>query len=183
MKKLIFLITLYTAILNAGGIKTDTIQLGTNGPITNWSAIITETDPVFTATNGWLVKTNDAVYTNTVGLANSALQKEADTNALFQLTVHTTNQLNPHAVTPAQIGAATGSPLYAFTEADPAYATGGVQLVGGTMTGPLTNEHGFYAASLSFTNAIELRAGALDGTNGVYFFNPVTQTNYWILFP
>ena len=68
-------------------------------------------------------------------------------------------------------------------EVDPAYATGAVQIAGGTMTGPLTNEHGFYAASLSFTNAIEFRAGALDGTNGIYFFNPANQTNYWILFP
>ena len=39
------------------------------------------------------------------------------------------------------------------------------------------------ALILGEASRIEFRAGALDGTNGIYFFNPANQTNYWILFP
>jgi hypothetical protein len=55
-------------------------------------------------------------------------------------------------VTAAQIGAATGSPLYEFTEVDPAYATGAVQIAGATMTGGLTNEFGYFGNGAGLTN-------------------------------
>lgn len=200
--------------------------------------------------------TNDvaALKTNTAtkaqgALADTALQVEADTNALFQLGAHTTNQLNPHGVTAAQVGAATGtplyefveadtnalfqlgahatnaanphgvtaaqvgaatgtpvyteadpvwaawvssngtpatgSPLYEFTEADPAYATGAVHVTGATMTGPITNEHGYYGDGSGLTNLLS-DPSAWSGyaaTQQVVWYEPeiVNDTNYLVI--
>ncbi len=85
-----------------------------------------------------------AAASNGLSLAISSAAAGVQDN----LTAHASNTSNPHGVTPAQIGAATGNPVYVETDAAGLAAAAGVQ---GNLTahaGNTNNPHGVTAAQI-----------------------------------
>jgi hypothetical protein len=89
-----------------------TVRMATESYVTNRVAIgvasaVAQAGTNTTAGLATKVSTNDATYLDTVSKAASALQAEADSLALGQLTTHTNRTDNPHVVTASQLGAVT----------------------------------------------------------------------------
>lgn len=61
------------------GAETDPVWTAEKSGYATGTPVYVETDPIFSATNAWLVRTNDSAYTATVANAASAVQP-ADTN-------------------------------------------------------------------------------------------------------
>lgn len=65
-----------------------------------------------------------------------------------------------------------------------------IKLNANAITNPVganVNFNGSYsptnAAAFGFSNGVMLMVGQLGGTNGIYFYQPATGSNYWILTP
>jgi flagella basal body P-ring formation protein FlgA len=107
------------------GVTAGTYYDGANGDYVS-NAVVWKTD-----TNGWVVSAHEAWLTTEVDPAYA-------TGAVFRVDTNGW-EVGSHAA-------------FLTTESDPAYATGAVQLAGATMTGGLTNEHGFYGNGAGLTN-------------------------------
>ena len=111
MYRLIIALALFATVSQA--LPTNaTVRMATESYVTNRVAIGVASAIVQAGTNttaglATKVSTNDATYLDTVSKAASALQAEADSLALGQLTTHTNRTDNPHVVTASQLGAVT----------------------------------------------------------------------------